>query len=153
MFKSKHEYLYPCLNLENNSDIDGLKKVLEIYVERSKLVWKNNKVTMWVKACLGAALNAVEEENFKYEEYIEKMYTAEFKFKVPFSMSRYSGLLKNNFSDQQEQIDFANIPDQFNQGGGPGMDDGPRQPSNPMDPNSGLMNLIFGSLLPWNNIP
>mmetsp|Transcript_13036 Transcript_13036/g.11138 ORF Transcript_13036/g.11138 Transcript_13036/m.11138 type:complete len:89 (-) Transcript_13036:460-726(-) len=83
ILKSKHEYLYPCLNLSNNDDIEGLNKLLEIYVERSKLIWKNNKVTLVVKACLGAILNTIDE-GLKYDDFLEKMYTAEFKYKVPF---------------------------------------------------------------------
>lgn len=99
IFQSKHEYLYPCLNLNNNDDIEGLNKLIEIYVERSKLIWKNNKVTMWVKSCVGAILNEIEEEAIIYDDFIEKMYTAEFKYKVPFHMSRYKGMVKTNFSD------------------------------------------------------
>jgi len=144
---SKHEYLYPCLNLNNNNDIEGLNKVIEIYVERSKLIWKHNKVTLWVKACLGMILNQIEQ-GFNYEEFIEKMFTAEFKYKVPFEMSRYKGMLKSNFSDHVDRIDFANIPD-VQQGG---VQNPEMQGYNPINPNSGLLNLIFGSLLPWNHL-
>jgi hypothetical protein len=145
---SKHEYIYPCLSLNNNADIEGLNKLVEIYVERSKLIWKNNKIAMIVKSCLGFVINQIET-GFNYEDFIEKMYTATFKYKIPFEIARYKTLLKANFSDHAERIDFANIPD---------VQGRPQQQNenanlNPINPNSGLLNLIFGSLLPWNNLP
>jgi len=147
--QGKHEYIYPCLNVNNNEDIEGIMKVIEIYIERSKILWKNNKVMLWVKACLGMIINQIEK-GFNYEEYIESLYTAEFKYKVPFEFSRYKGLHRSNFSDRVERIDFNNIPDNAGQGGQGGNRERPGY--NPINPNQGLLGLIFGSLLPWNHI-
>ena len=144
--QGKHEYIYPCLNVNNNEDIEGIAKVIEIYIERSKILWKNNKVILWVKACLGMIINQIEK-GFNYEEFIEGLYTAEFKYKIPFEFSRYKGLHRANFSDRVERIDFNNIPDN------PGQGRNRERPGyNPINPDQGLMGLIFGSLLPWNHI-
>jgi len=143
--QGKHEAIYPCMNVNNTEDIAGIAKVIEIYVERSKILWKNNKVMFWVKACLGMIINQIEK-GFNYEEFIESLYTAEFKYKIPFELSRYKGLLRSNFSDRVERIDFNNIPDN----GGRNRE---RPGYNPMNTDQGLLGLIFGSLLPWNHLP
>lgn len=143
--QGKHEYIYPCMNISNNADIEGINKVIEIYIERSKILWKNNKVILWVKSCLGFILNQIEQ-GFNYEEYVEGLFTAQYKYKIPFEISRYKGLIRANFSDRVERIDFNNIPD--NQ-----RANRPQEQYNPVDRNSGLLNLIFGSLLPWNHVP
>lgn len=143
--QGKHENIYPCMNINNNSDIEGINKVNEIYIERSKILWKNNKVMLWIKSCLGMILNQIEK-GWNYEEFIEKLFTAEFKYKLPFEMSRYKGLIRSNFSDRVERVDFNNIPD---------VQEArrlERRGYNPIDPNSGILNLIFGSLLPWNHL-
>ena len=142
--QGKREYIYPCMNANNSADIEGISKVAEIYVERSKILWKNNKVILWVKACIGLILNQIEG-GFNYEEYMEGLFTAEFKYKIPFEFSRYKGLHKSNFSDRVVRIDFNNIQDNQRQ-------NRQQRNYNPINPNSGIMNLLFGSLLPWNHI-
>ena len=49
------------LSLQNDNDIEGLNKIFEIYVERSKIVWKNNMTILWIKAAIGFFLNQLEE--------------------------------------------------------------------------------------------
>ena len=52
-------YSYHFLKLENVDDSKGLDKVLEVYVERSKILWKSNNVMLWVKGALGFILNKI----------------------------------------------------------------------------------------------
>ena len=145
---SKHEPLYSCLGLQNTSDVEGFNKVLDIYVERSKILWKNNQVMMWAKAILGFILNKMEEKNFSHEEHVEKLVTAEFQQTVPFELSRYKTLRKQNFSDQVERLDLANIPDQ---------PDGARPQQNPnynpINTNQSWLGMLVDSILPWNHLP
>lgn len=146
--QGKVEYIYPCMNINNNEDIEGIKKAIEIYIERSKILWKNNKVMLWVKACVGMILNQIQQGNFNFEQFTEGLFTAKFKYKLPFEMARCKGLMRSNFSDRVERIDFNNIPDNV---GAPQQRERPGL--NPMNPNSGFLNLLLGSLLPWNHLP
>ncbi len=50
-------YSYHFLNLESENDSKGLDKVLEVYVERSKILWKSNEVMLWIKGALGVVVN------------------------------------------------------------------------------------------------
>ena len=147
IFNSKHEPLYTCLTLQNNSDIEGLNKIMEIYVERSKILWKKNEITLWVKSCLGLILNMVDN-GFKYDDFLEEAYTVKPLYTTPFQISRYKGLVKHNFSDHVDRLDLNNIED--NQAPVQG---GQNQiPMNDLDPNQGFFSLLLGSLLPWNRI-
>lgn len=148
LFTAKHEPLYSCLGLQNNGDIEGMNKVLEIYVERSKIMWKNNQAMMWVKAAIGFILNQFEELNFQYDDFVEKLVTGEFCYTLPFELSRYKNLRKQNFSDVTERLDLANIPDQM--GGGQPQ---PNANFNPINTNQGLLGMFISSLLPWNHLP
>lgn len=146
---TKHEPLYSCLGLQNTADIEGLNKVMDIYVERSKIVWKTNQIMMWVKAVLGFVLNQMEERNFQYTDHIEKLVTAEFCTTIPFQLSRYKTLRKQNFSDAVERLDLANIPDQV----GGNAQQQPNANFNPIDTNQGLLGMLISSLMPWNHLP
>jgi len=148
IINSKSEPLYACLALQNNSDIEGLDKVMEIYVERSKILWKGTQVTLWVKACLGMILNMVDK-GFKYDDFIEEAYTAKPKFVLPFQIARYKGLVKHNFSDHVDRLDLNNIQD--NQGMGVPQGGNAGAQLNPLNPNQGFLSLLLGSLLPWNH--
>ena len=53
-------YSYHFLRLESEDDSVGLDKVLEVYVERSKILWKSNEVMLWVKGAMGYILNQIE---------------------------------------------------------------------------------------------
>jgi len=146
--QGKVEYIYPCMNINNNEDIEGVKKAIEIYIERSKILWKGMKIMLWVKACIGMILNQIQNGNLNFEEYTESLFTAKFKYKLPFEMSRCKGLMRSNFSDRVERIDFNNIPDNV------GQQPRERPGYNPMNTqNTGFLNLLLGSLLPWNHLP
>lgn len=43
-------------------DSAGLDKVLEVYVERSKILWKSNEVMLWVKGAMGFLLNKIDNK-------------------------------------------------------------------------------------------
>lgn len=53
-------YSYNFLKLENIDDSNGLDKVLEVYVERSKILWKSNQIMLWVKGGMGFVLNKID---------------------------------------------------------------------------------------------
>ena len=65
-------YSYYFLKLDSIEDSQGLDKILEVYVERSKILWKSNNVMLWVKGALGMVLNKIEE-NFNYQNHLEKL--------------------------------------------------------------------------------
>ena len=39
-FLSRETYLYWFLGLENEDDQEGLRKTIDIYIEKSKILWK-----------------------------------------------------------------------------------------------------------------
>lgn len=55
-------YSYNFLRLESVQDSAGLDKVLEVYVERSKILWKSNEVMLWVKGAMGFLLNKIDSK-------------------------------------------------------------------------------------------
>lgn len=55
-------YSYNFLRLESVQDSAGLDKVLEVYVERSKILWKSNEVMLWVKGAMGFLLNKIDNK-------------------------------------------------------------------------------------------
>ena len=59
-------YSYYFLKLDTLEDSQGLDKVLDVYVERSKILWKSNNVMLWVKGALGMVLNKIDEK-FNYQ--------------------------------------------------------------------------------------
>jgi hypothetical protein len=67
-------YSYHFLQLESENDSRGLDKVLEVYVERSKILWKSNDVMLWVKGAIGFVLNQLDKK-FDYQGYLEKLCT------------------------------------------------------------------------------
>jgi hypothetical protein len=58
------------LRLENLNDSTGLDKVLEVYVERSKILWKSNEIMLWMKGAMGFVLNKIEAKEFEYQSYL-----------------------------------------------------------------------------------
>lgn len=53
-------YFYTFLNIESESASKGLGRVIECYVTRSHILWKNNKVMLWIKAATGFLLNYID---------------------------------------------------------------------------------------------
>ena len=68
-FSEKKMPFYSFLRLENEEDLKGLEKVFEVYIERSKIVFKNNTVILWLKAAAGFLLNKIESGEFVYDEF------------------------------------------------------------------------------------
>jgi hypothetical protein len=64
---------------------------------------------------------------------------------IPFQLSRYANISKNNFSDRVERVDLANIQD--NQ-----QIQAP-QHHNVMSLEGNPFSLFLNSLLPWVNLP
>ena len=82
-------YSYHFLKLQNENDSKGLDKILEVYVERSKILWKSNEVMLWVKAALGFVLNQVDR-GFNYQQFLEGLCTEECGgISIPFQLARY----------------------------------------------------------------
>lgn len=139
-------YSYHFLKLENVDDSKGLDKVLEVYVERSKILWKSNNVMLWVKGALGFILNKIEEK-FDYQTYLENLCLEETKaVSIPFNLARYANINKHNFSDRVERVDLNNIQDNQQVRNQP-----PR--GQPLNMNQNPFSLFLNSLLPWVNLP
>jgi hypothetical protein len=62
-------YSYHFLRLDSVEDSRGLDKVLEVYVERSRILWKSSHAMLWVKGALGFVLNQIEAK-FDYQAYL-----------------------------------------------------------------------------------
>ena len=109
-FESGAENAYwTFLKLSTEEDLDGLKKIEFIYLEKSLLNWKNDKINLWVKAILGFILDKIDDKTFDYEEFIAKCCTEDFKFTVPFELRRYAKLNKNLFLKERDTLDVNNI--------------------------------------------
>ena len=64
-------YFYTFLGLDSDADSKGLLKVMECYVTRSRILWKNNKVMVWVKAASGFLLNYLNSHpEFNYQSFL-----------------------------------------------------------------------------------
>lgn len=145
-FQEKNQPLYTFLQLQNEDDVEGLNKLLEIYIERSKIIWKGNHINMWIKSILGYILNEFEEKKLNYSELFERLCSQECCKKIPFELRRYKSLTKQTLIEQMQRLDLNNIPDlQGNQG--------PPQNYNPLNMQQGFLSLLMNSLLPWNHLP
>lgn len=56
-------------------------------------------------------------------------------------------LVIKDFSDAEDNLDLNNIPDEQAGHGNP------QAGNNPIDPNQNWLNLLLGSLMPWNDLP
>ncbi len=54
-----NSYSYHFLKLDSVEDSQGLDKILDVYVERSKILWKSSEVMLWIKGALGFVLNQI----------------------------------------------------------------------------------------------
>jgi hypothetical protein len=45
-------------------------KIFDIYVERSKIVYKVNNTILWLKAAAGFILNSIEEKKLDFESFV-----------------------------------------------------------------------------------
>ena len=111
---SPDSYFYHFLKLESVNDSKGLDKVLEIYVERSKILWKAPEIVLWIKRAIMFILEEVERRKFteEYENFLSNLCSeGTVDFEIPFRLGRYENVFKGNFSDRVDRIDMNNIQD------------------------------------------
>jgi hypothetical protein len=138
-------YFYKYLQMQSEEENEGIKKVMEVYPERSKLLWKSNEVNRWFKACLGLIVQKEADGKLDLEAFYEKACVSS-RFLLPFSVSRFKTILTKEFSGNLDRVDLANIPDVQ---GGPQQ--AAPQPGN-LDLNQNPVMLFLNSLLPWNHV-
>lgn len=92
--------------MEDETDVEGLKKIFEIYTERTKIVYKNDQVVLWLKAAIGFLLQEIEEREFAYDEFVAQLCEPAEKNILPFRLCKYRKLLKSNFSDKVDRLDL-----------------------------------------------
>lgn len=153
MLRNENEYNYWFLNMTNDEDIEGIKKVVSIYPQRNKLLWKSTLINLWMKSVAGFLIDSIDSKNLDFSEMIEKLTippTENSKelgsfnnLRIPFEPKVHKGLIPKDFSDETEVMDLNNIPD-----------DAPIQNAgNMLNMNQNAIGLFVQSLLPWNNIP
>jgi len=145
-FQEKNQPFYSFLQLQNEDDVEGLNKLIEIYIERSKIIWKGNHINIWIKGTLGYILNEIDEKNLNYSELFEKLCSQACCKNIPFELRRYKQLTKHSLIEQMQRLDLNNIPDVQGQGG-------PPPNYNPLNMQQGFLSLLVNSLLPWNHLP
>lgn len=146
IFQEKNQPLYTFLQLQNEDDVEGLNKLLEIYIERSKIIWKGNSINMWIKGTLGFILNEIEDKKLNYSELFERLCSQPCCKNIPFQLRRYKSLTKQTLIEQMQRLDLNNIADvQGNQGPPPNY--------NPLNMQQNFFSLIVNSLFPWNHLP
>lgn len=70
LFKKQDQDLkYPFLNVTSDADINGLAKVLEIYPDRNKLIWRNNVNNVWMKAVIGNLIDCIDLDPEKFDSF------------------------------------------------------------------------------------
>lgn len=71
VFKEKTDtmYYYPFLNITNQDDLEGLKKVVSIYADRNKLIWRDNMINIWLKSVAGAIANFFDAQPERLEGF------------------------------------------------------------------------------------
>ena len=147
-FMEKHTNFYNFLSLENEDDIEGFNKIMDIYVERSKIAWKSNQINLWIKSVIGFIINMLEDETYKLSPKIlvEKFANTESKSdRIPFKLRRYKQFTKHSLIEQMQRLDLNNIPDNQNNEPPPNF--------NPLNMNQGFFSLLLNSLMPWNHLP
>jgi len=109
-WKSGAEHAYwTFLQLSTEEDLDGLKKIQFIYLQKSLMNWKHDKINLWVKSVLGFILNQIDDKSFDYEEFIAKCCTEDFEYRIPFELRRYAKLNRNLFLKERDTLDVNNI--------------------------------------------
>lgn len=106
-----NSYSYNFLKLASLQDSQGLDKVLDVYIERSKILWKSTEVMLWIKGAMGHLLNQIDK-GFNYQKFLEDLCLDEGQaIPIPFTLSRYSNISRANFTDRVDRIDLNNIQD------------------------------------------
>ena len=53
--------------------MEGINKVIDIYAERNKLLWKDNTNNMWLKSVVGNILDHIDDKSFDLENFNENL--------------------------------------------------------------------------------
>lgn len=139
------------MDINTDEDIEGLQKVIQIYPERNKLLWKATYCNLWMKATVGYLLNAIEDGRIDSGILLESLMIPPQEgeedplkdYYLPFEPSLHKKLIPKDFSDATEVMDLQNIPDEQ-----PMIQD-----ANPINMNQNLLGLFVNSLMPWNDLP
>lgn len=110
----EQDYHYFFLNISNDEDIEGLQKVVEIYPERNKLLWKNTYVNLWMKATMGHLSNLLEAKELDYDVIMESLTIPPDEDKdnkflelyLPFEPKVHKKLIAKEFSDATVVMDL-----------------------------------------------
>jgi len=68
-FRDEKDYNYFFLDVGNENDSKGLEKVIDIFPERNKQLWKTNAVNIWMKMLAGSVLNNIEDGKMDMGDY------------------------------------------------------------------------------------
>lgn len=157
-FRDEKDYTYFFLGIGNDSDTKGIEKVIDIYPERNKLLWKSNHINLWLKMLTGYLINQLVDGTFSLDDFVDNTVmppddSEEFEFMLPFEPKIHKKMLFSDFSDQDQQLHLNDIEDNDPFGaGGQGV---PQQaePENVIDLNTNWVSLLAQSLMPWNSLP
>lgn len=108
--------------------LGNTQKTSEIYASRNEELWKPEKISSWLKACIEKSseitLSSQDFQDTRFSELLD----------------RYSHLDSNEFSFDVRRV----IPED--------MEVGRRGPVGNLDPNANPFYLFFASMLPWNYV-
>ena len=81
-FINRETYFYWFLGLENEDDSAGLKKVIDIFIERNKKHWKHQYISQWVrgyqiiiifKRIIGFIQNKIDDKDLNLMSFYEQI--------------------------------------------------------------------------------
>ncbi|CAD8094583.1 unnamed protein product [Paramecium sonneborni] len=156
-FLQRETYLHWFLQLDAEQDNEGFLKSISIFVEKSKSQWKSNEILKWIKGALGLIINNIKSQKLDLSSFYEDLTVVKegttIYNEIPFQYRRYKELSKSHFLENPERLDFNNI---FAENIG-AQQQQPQQQFlinfNPLNANNGLLQAIFGTLLPWVHHP
>lgn len=71
MMRIEQDYHYFFLDINTDEDIEGIEKVIQIYPQRNRLLWRNNYANLWMKATVGFLLNEIESGSINSDVLLE----------------------------------------------------------------------------------
>ena len=71
--RDERDYAYSFLQIGSDQDTEGIEKVIRIYAERNKVLWRNKFVNLWLKSIVGHFFNLVDEGKIKIDPIIETL--------------------------------------------------------------------------------
>ncbi|CAD8157406.1 unnamed protein product [Paramecium octaurelia] len=156
-FLQRETYLHWFLQLDSEDDSEGFLKSISIFIEKSKSQWKSNEILKWIKGALGLIVNHIKRQKLDLSSFYEDLTVVKegtpIYNEIPFQYRRYKELSKSHFLENPERLDFNNI---FAENIGAQQQQPQQQlPANfnPLNGNHGLLQAVFGTLLPWVHHP